>query len=483
MLSGSLAILMADSDNSNAITVNTGGDWYGSYIYDITSSDFDNLTFDSETGRATVTKTVDYSEGTVIAITHPDRITVGTVNWVWDSPAPSNPWITGMFNGQRVTGGLHQIATSTLTGLGGVCDSIIATATAPYSTYAVTYNDGDNTGRSVVFSFEFVAHFHSNPVQNIPTATDPYYALNVTALNLSVWAYRVTSTTTIPSLYVDNYSNLVVEKMDLSAIPLLEDYATTTFWSVASSTVGGETVYAGSLRGNITSSGNVLVTSCEYRNGSGAYESYDLIPGNSTYTIPIAMTQVATSHDTIRMAPGQTYSYTPTFSLQGGTLSIYGVDWLTLNNGTISGTAPNVTATEKYSLVIEYVTENPHQVAIQTATFIVSVPLNITLSASTMYLVTGKTVPNTAGEQVLCTATGPSGGTYTWSIDGTNDSGVTLSANGVFGGTPGNVGTYTITVKCVWTDGEETQTDTETLTIVIVAVLAFTSTPSQGTIV
>lgn len=102
--------------------------------------------------------------------------------------------------------------------------------------------------------------------------------------------------------------------------------------------------------------------------------------------------------------------------------------------------------------------------------------------SGTLYLVTGKTVPNTPAEAVTLNHNDVGVGTYTWAVVGTNTSGVTVASDGTLGGTPGNVGTYAVTVRCTSVVDGETQTADATLNIVIVQVLAFTSSPSSGTI-
>ena len=102
--------------------------------------------------------------------------------------------------------------------------------------------------------------------------------------------------------------------------------------------------------------------------------------------------------------------------------------------------------------------------------------------SGTLYLVTGKTVPNTPAENVTLSHTDIGVGTYTWSVVGTNNSGVTVASDGTLGGTPGAVGNYSITVRCTAVVGGDTQTADAILNISIVPVLVFTTSPSFAVI-
>ena len=167
------------------------------------------------------------------------------------------------------------------------------------------------------------------------------------------------------------------------------------------------------------------------------------------------------------------------YSITGGTATGFSVgavngiiEWNTPTPGTIV-----FTASSPYTYTSG---------ATNTATATMTATVNWTaLSASvsgTLYLVTGKTVPNTPAEAVTLNHNDVGTGTYTWAVVGTNNSGVTVASDGTLGGTPGAVGSYTVTLRCTSVVGGTTQTADTTLNIVIVAVLAFTSSPAHGTI-
>jgi len=166
------------------------------------------------------------------------------------------------------------------------------------------------------------------------------------------------------------------------------------------------------------------------------------------------------------------------YSITGGTATGFevdavsgAVDWINPTPGTVI-----FTATSPYTY-----TSGATNTA--SATMDVTVTGVLTASVSgTLYLVTGKTVPNTPAEAVTLNHTDVGTGTYTWTVVGTNDSGVTVASDGTLGGTPGAVGTYAVTVRCTSVVDGTTQTADTTLNIVIVQVLAFTSSPFSGTI-
>lgn len=173
-------------------------------------------------------------------------------------------------------------------------------------------------------------------------------------------------------------------------------------------------------------------------------------------------------------------------NFEDGTRSIYsltGTAGYTVNpvNGVISYSNPNsgtvtVTASSPYTY-----TSGATNTASTTITFDVTGRLSASVSG-TLYLVTGKTVPNTPAEAVTLTHNDVGSGTYTWTVTGTNNSGVTVASDGTLGGTPGAIGTYAVTVTCTSVVDGVTQTADATLNIVIVAVLVFTSFPSEGTV-
>ena len=173
-------------------------------------------------------------------------------------------------------------------------------------------------------------------------------------------------------------------------------------------------------------------------------------------------------------------------NFEDGTRSIYSVsggNGYSINavSGIISYSNPDsatltVTATSPYTY-----TSGATNSATTTVTFDVVGRLTASVSG-TLYLVTAKTVPNTPAEAVTLSHNDVGAGTYTWEIVGTNDSGVTVASNGTIGGTPGDIGTYALTVRCTSDVSGVQQTADTILNVVIVAVLVFTSTPSQGTV-
>ena len=171
---------------------------------------------------------------------------------------------------------------------------------------------------------------------------------------------------------------------------------------------------------------------------------------------------------------------------EDGTRSIYsltGVSGYSVNavSGVISYSNPDngavtITASSPYTY-----TSGATNSASTTVTFDVQGILSASTSG-TLYLVTGKTVPNTPAEAVTLSHSDVGTGTYTWAVTGANTSGVTVASDGTIGGTPGAIGTYAVTVTCTSVVGGNTQTADTTLNIVIVAVLAFTSSPAHGII-
>ena len=175
-------------------------------------------------------------------------------------------------------------------------------------------------------------------------------------------------------------------------------------------------------------------------------------------------------------------------NFEDGTRNIYSITGGTATGFTVSGTTAIVEWSNPTPGTIIFTATSPYTYTsgatnTASATTIVEVNGILTVSVSgTLYLVTGKTVPNTPAEAVTLNHNDVGTGTYTWTVVGTNTSGVTVASDGTLGGTPGAVGTYTVTVRCTSVVGSTTQTADTTLNIVIVQVLAFTSSPSSGTI-
>lgn len=205
-----------------------------------------------------------------------------------------------------------------------------------------------------------------------------------------------------------------------------------------------------------------------------------------TFTVDPQITITASSaSQTILYGTGSVDIISSNF--EDGTRSVYsltaGPSGYSINgvSGVISYTNPNsgtvtITATSPYTY-----TSGATNSASTTVTFDVQGRLSASTSG-TLYLVTGGSVPNTPAEAVTLSHSDVGTGTYTWAVTGANTSGVTVASDGTIGGTPGAVGTYAVTVTCTSVVGGTTQTADTTLNIVIVAVLAFTSSPSQGTV-
>lgn len=321
----------------------------------------------------------------------------------------------------------------------------------------------------------------------------------------------------------------------------------------------GLSVTSSGLSGTISAEGTITVG---VEDGASNYDTFTIIAVSTTTTTAF------------RMIAGEVYSYTPTFNISGGTLSLTGTgaSYASVSGGTVTFTAPTPSAVgTEYTLNVVYTTTSPSQTITQIIVFTVDPVITVAassntqsiayesgtldiissnfedgtrsiytltgtagytvnsvdgvitytnpnsgtvtitasspytynsgatnsasttitfdvqgrLSASTsgtLYLVTGKTVPNTPAEAVTLNHNDVGTGTYTWAVVGTNNSGVTVASDGTLGGTPGSIGTYAVTVQCTSVVEGVTQIADATLNIVIVAVLLFTSTPSQGTV-
>lgn len=175
-------------------------------------------------------------------------------------------------------------------------------------------------------------------------------------------------------------------------------------------------------------------------------------------------------------------------NFQGGGRSIYSITGGTATGFSVGAVNGAVEWANPTSGTVIFTATSPYTYtsgATNTASATMDVTVTGILTASvsgTLYLVTGKVVPNTPAEAVTLSHNNVGTGTYTWAVVGTNNSGVTVASDGTLGGTPGNVGTYAVTVRCTSVVGSTTQTADTTLNIVIVQVLAFTSMPSQGTV-
>lgn len=178
---------------------------------------------------------------------------------------------------------------------------------------------------------------------------------------------------------------------------------------------------------------------------------------------------------------GQTWTYTPTTSIGSATITISGTatSWLTLSNGVISGTAPDVTEITDYELRITATSTQPNQSEVQVIHFTVTGVLRASASPTTLYLWTGGPIPNSASETVSLTYTGFGTGTYTWSMINDGGTGVQVTSNGTLSGIAGDVTSspVTVTVRITGTASGITQTADVTFQVVIVAKLIFTTSP------
>lgn len=184
----------------------------------------------------------------------------------------------------------------------------------------------------------------------------------------------------------------------------------------------------------------------------------------------------------VALSSGQSWSYTPSATPSGATLSISGTaaNWLTLSNGTISGTAPTVAQLTTYTLTITATTTNPAQTATQTVTFTVYPIMTASASPGTMYVYTGGPIPNTSSETVTLTHSSFGTGTYTWSMVDNAGSGMTIASDGTLGGTcllSPTASSVTITVRCTGVVSGFTQTADVSFNLVVVAKLVFTTNP------
>lgn len=205
-----------------------------------------------------------------------------------------------------------------------------------------------------------------------------------------------------------------------------------------------------------------------------------------TFTVDPQITLTAPASYTVQF--GTDTSNVLGSNFEDGTRNIYSITGGTATGFTVNAATGVLGWNNPAAGTITFTATSPYTYtsgATNTATATMDVTVTGILTASvsgTLYLVTGKVVPNTPAEAVTLNHNDVGSGTYTWAVVGTNTSGVTVASDGTLGGTPGNVGTYAVTVRCTSVVGGTTQTADTTLNIVIVQVLAFTSSPSSGTI-
>ena len=209
------------------------------------------------------------------------------------------------------------------------------------------------------------------------------------------------------------------------------------------------------------------------------------INASRTITAHFVRTEVGSvvpSTFNITVTPGQTWEYSPVANIGSATMSISGnaTGWLTLSNGTISGTAPNDTTPTQYQLVITASSTQPIQTATQTITFTVLPVLVATASPTLIYVVEGGPIPNTVSESVALSYNGFGTGTYTWSLVRSNLTGITIGTDGTIGGTASVSASqypYRVTARVTGTVSGYTQTADVAFEIMVVAPLVFTSDP------
>ena len=205
-----------------------------------------------------------------------------------------------------------------------------------------------------------------------------------------------------------------------------------------------------------------------------------------TFTVDPQITLTAPASYTVQF--GTDTSNVLGSNFEDGTRNIYSITGGTATGFTVNAATGVLGWDNPVAGTITFTATSPYTYtsgATNTASATMDVTVTGILTASvsgTLYLVTGKTVPNTPAEAVTLNHNDVGSGTYTWAVVGTNTSGVTVASDGTLGGTPGNIGTYAVTVRCTSVVGGTTQTADTTLNIVIVQVLAFTSMPSQGTV-
>lgn len=272
-----------------------------------------------------------------------------------------------------------------------------------------------------------------------------------------------------------------------------------SYGTVSTSTITGVESGTGiTVNGNQLTIGSTTVTATPSATTSQYYYTFigwtntdGTITADRTITANFTQTSVGPALPesySVRLSVGQTWSYTPTATPPSATVSISGdaTSWISLSNGTISGTAPNVDVLTTYQLVITATTTNPTQTATQTITFTVVPGFEGSASPNTLYLYSGGPIPNTASETISLTHTEFGTGTYTWSMVNDGGIGITVSANGELGGTCVVAPTsspITVTVRITGTVDGYTQTDDVTFNVVVVAKLVFTSNPLTDAVI
>lgn len=421
----------------------------------------------------------------------------------------------------------------TAQGISGMLSTNLSTLSIEWEAFNQT--EGVDEEYSSVFTVVDTGSSQNNPYMStislpvkIFQMTQDYYAnvgvtVNLTHETVNGLEYGVTSVTSGFGLTVDSNTTSLSGTISHAGTITVETFVTdgndieerthtiyvTDYTHADVRMIGGETwTYTPST--NISSVVSISGTATSWVSLTGGTvsgtaptntsvgQTYDLtITANSTqpsqtvnqtvtFTVDPQITMVAPASESI--AYGSDVGDWLNSNFAGGGRSIYSITGGTATGFTVGAVNGVVEWNNPTPGTIIFTATSPYTYtsgATNTASATTTVSIQGALSASvsgTLYLVTGKTVPNTPSEAVTLSHSDVGSGTYTWSIVGTNNSGVTVASDGTLGGTPGAVGTYALTVRCTSVVNGITQTADTTLNIVIVAVLAFTSSPSQGTV-
>ena len=169
----------------------------------------------------------------------------------------------------------------------------------------------------------------------------------------------------------------------------------------------------------------------------------------------------------VTLVEGESYSYTPEYTIDGVTTTVSGVQWLSCDGGVISGTAPSVDAgsSERFDLTVKAVSQNPYQEAYQYIQFTVYDRLEVSGEGSVDTFIGGD-----VDVRPVCAY----GSGVSWSISGAPEGVVIDKATGVISGTVGGTkGMYEATVTA--THAASGQTATHGITFDVAGTLSVTS--------
>lgn len=186
-----------------------------------------------------------------------------------------------------------------------------------------------------------------------------------------------------------------------------------------------------------------------------------------------------TSPEAVDALTKSVVSYKPTVNVAGSTFATTtasgktNASWLSFSNGTLSGTAPEVTAKTTYYYSIKATTPGG-QIAIQTVSFDVYPIAKISTAVKTSYAFNQNTP--------ITDITLSGNVEMTWGKSGDLPAGLTLSGNKI-SGTPTNYGEFTITLKgYTIQDAGPAQTATKKITFTVAEKnLSITSTAPTDT--